>query len=38
MQKIILDANAILRYVMDDIKEQADAVENILQNNNVLIL
>jgi predicted nucleic acid-binding protein len=38
MQKIILDANAILRYVIDDIKEQADAVENILQDNDVLIL
>jgi len=39
MQKIIiLDANAILRYIIDDIREQADAVEEILQNEEVLIL
>ena len=39
MQKIIiLDANAILRYVIDDIKEQADIVQEILQNEKVLIL
>jgi len=38
MQKTILDANAILRYILDDIKEQADSVEKILQNENVLIL
>ena len=38
MQKIILDANAILRYILDDIQEQADSIEKILQNENVLIL
>jgi len=35
---IILDANAILRYIIDDIKEQADTVQEILQNEEVLIL
>ena len=35
---IILDANAILRYIIDDIKEQADIVQEILQNEEVLIL
>ena len=38
MSQIILDANAILRYVLDDIKEQADAVEKTLENEIVLIL
>ena len=39
MQKtIILDANAILRYILDDIKEQADIVQEILLNEEVLIL
>ena len=38
MREIILDANAILRYVLDDIKEQADAVEKTLENETVLIL
>jgi predicted nucleic-acid-binding protein len=38
MRKIILDANAILRYVMDDIKQQADTVERVLKNNSVLLL
>ena len=39
MQKIIiLDANAILRYIIDDIREQADIVEDILQNRKVFIL
>ena len=38
MQKMILDANAILRYILDDIKEQADSVERVLQDDNVLIL
>ena len=32
MKKIILDANAILRYIIDDIKEQADIVQEILEN------
>jgi len=35
---IILDTNAILRYIIDDIKEQADIVQEILQNREVLIL
>jgi len=35
---IILDANAILRYIIDDIKEQADIVQGILQNREFLIL
>ena len=35
---IILDANAILRYILDDIKEQADTVQEILQNEEILIL
>ena len=35
---IILDANAILRYIIDDVKEQADIVQEILQNEEVLIL
>ena len=35
---IILDANAVLRYIIDDIKEQADIVQEILQNEEVLIL
>ena len=35
---IILDANAILRYIIDDIKEQADMVQEILQNEEILIL
>jgi len=39
MKKTIsLDANAILRYIIDDIKEQADIVQEILQNEEVLIL
>jgi len=38
MQKTILDANSILRYILDDIQEQADSVEKVLQNENVLIL
>ena len=39
MQKtIILDANAILRYILDDIKEQADIVQEILLNEEILIL
>jgi len=38
MQKVILDANAILRYILDDIKEQADSVEIVLQDDNVLVL
>ena len=38
MQKIIiLDANAILRYILDDIKEQADAVQEILQNEEIIV-
>ena len=39
MQKtIILDANAILRYILYDVKEQADEVESILIAKKVLIL
>ena len=39
MQKIIiLDANAILRYLLYDVKEQADEVEAILIEKEVLIL
>ena len=39
MQKIvILDANAILRYLMHDEKEQADEVEVILNTEKILIL
>ena len=38
MQKIIIDANAILRYILDDIKVQADSVESVLRDGNVLIL
>ena len=39
MQKtVILDANAILRYITDDIKEQADVVEEVLLSRDVLIL
>ena len=34
----ILDANAILRYMLDDIKEQADIVEEALKNYEVLVL
>ena len=37
-KKTILDANAILRYVLDDVKEQADIVENALKTKEVLIL
>ncbi|MDR0326100.1 MAG: PIN domain-containing protein [Oscillospiraceae bacterium] len=37
-QIIILDANAILRYIIDDIPEQADIVETALQNEEVLLL
>jgi len=32
MPAIILDANAILRYILDDIKEQADQVQELLEN------
>ena len=35
---IILDANAILRYILDDIKEQADIVQEILRNEEILVL
>jgi len=38
MQKIILDANAILRYVLEDTGEQFEAVEAIMINSQVLIL
>ena len=39
MQKtIILDANAMLRYLLYDVKEQADEVEAILITKKVLIL
>ena len=38
MRKIILDANAILRYILCDIKSQADAVEKVLEERNVLVL
>jgi len=34
----ILDANAILRYILNDVEEQADKVEEILQTDHVLIL
>lgn len=37
-KKIILDANAILRYIIDDEKNQADAVEEILLNHETMIL
>ena len=39
MQKtIILDANAILRYLLCDIKEQADEVEAILYTSAIMVL
>ena len=39
MQKIaVLDANAVLRYVITDNKEQADIVKEVVQNREVLIL
>jgi len=37
-KKIIFDANAILRYILYDIPEQADMAEKTLQNNKVIIL
>jgi len=38
MQKTILDANAILRYILNDIQEQADLVEKALMKESILIL
>ena len=38
LKEIIFDANAILRYILNDIPEQADITENILQNNKIFIL
>ena len=38
MQTIILDANAILRHILNDIVEQANEVEDILRNHRVLVL
>jgi len=35
---IILDANAILRYILDDVPEQADQVEEIIQTTTVKVL
>jgi predicted nucleic-acid-binding protein len=35
---VILDANAILRYILDDIPEQADQVEGIIQTTAVKAL
>jgi predicted nucleic acid-binding protein len=36
--KVIFDANAILRYVLDDIPEQADAVEKAIAEHEVMAL
>jgi predicted nucleic-acid-binding protein len=33
----ILDANAILRYILDDVKEQADVVEEALRQSDTYI-
>ena len=38
MRKVILDANSILRYMLNDIPEQADATENTLLTREILIL
>jgi predicted nucleic-acid-binding protein len=35
---IVLDANAILRYLINDIPDQADQVSQILMNREVLVL
>ena len=37
-KKTVLDANAILRYIIDDIEEQANLVEEILRTKEVLVL
>ena len=34
----ILDANAILRYILDDVPEQADKVEEVLRAESIVIL
>lgn len=36
--KLIFDANAILRYILDDIPEQADAVEKAIKERKCLAL
>ena len=38
MKEIILDANAILRYMLNDIPEQADITEKMLLTRDVVIL
>ncbi len=36
--KLIFDANAILRYILDDIPEQADIVEEAIKERETLVL